>query len=174
MNINVPVKTEVRNEQEATQRNIEEDRKILIQVFPSPFLIFLQTMMVNPLSHCLFAHDWQAAIVRIMKIRKQRKRQQLVSEVLAQLSSRFKPRVPVIKAHSFYTCSLRIPSSPKILFLFPCSSIHPAHYICLRFRLNINLLLPLFVNLTKIKAKQPCPSLHWSNILSILLKIIRN
>ena len=85
VNINIPMKTEQRQEMELTHKHIEEDRKLLIQVnhIRKPGLVILTDF--DQFSNI---SSVQAAIVRIMKTRKQLKHQQLMTEVLNQLAPR--------------------------------------------------------------------------------------
>ena len=67
--MNVPLKSVEQKDIEGLHRTIDEDRKMVIQ----------------------------AAIVRTMKARQTLKHALLMQEVIQQLSSRFKPKIPVIK-----------------------------------------------------------------------------
>jgi hypothetical protein len=69
VNLNLPIKAEVKAETSEVMKSVDEDRKYVIQ----------------------------ATIVRIMKARKTMKNQPLIQEVIAQISQRFAPKIPDIK-----------------------------------------------------------------------------
>ncbi|SPO22606.1 probable SCF complex member Cullin 1 [Ustilago trichophora] len=69
VNLNLPIKSEQKVESNDVLKTVDEDRRLLLQ----------------------------ATIVRIMKSRKQLKHQTLIQETVAQVSTRFTPRIPDIK-----------------------------------------------------------------------------
>eukprot|EP01117_Protostelium_nocturnum_P002954 TRINITY_DN1388_c0_g1_i1.p1 TRINITY_DN1388_c0_g1~~TRINITY_DN1388_c0_g1_i1.p1 ORF type:complete len:763 (+),score=225.09 TRINITY_DN1388_c0_g1_i1:188-2476(+) len=69
VNINVPIPRQVEEDSQSTHKTVEEDRKWAIQ----------------------------AAAVRIMKMRRRLQHANLISEVVAQVQTRFKPGIPLIK-----------------------------------------------------------------------------
>ncbi|KAI0081580.1 Cullin-domain-containing protein [Panus rudis PR-1116 ss-1] len=69
INLNMPIKAEQKAESTDVLKTVDEDRKYVIQ----------------------------ATIVRIMKARKTMKNQQLIQEVITQISQRFAPKLPDIK-----------------------------------------------------------------------------
>lgn len=87
VNLNITVKSEAKQEVEDTHKTIEEDRKLLMQVSFVLNLLFLSFLLT-------FA---KSAIVRIMKSRKKMKHVNLVQETIAQIRSRFTPKIQDIK-----------------------------------------------------------------------------
>ncbi|KAG6853139.1 hypothetical protein C0991_006619 [Blastosporella zonata] len=69
VNLNLPIKADVKAESSDVLKAVDEDRKYVIQ----------------------------ATIVRIMKARKTMKNQALIQEVISQISQRFAPKIPDIK-----------------------------------------------------------------------------
>merc|ERR1712066_276286 len=69
ININVPLRTQEKNEQKEVAKGVEDDRKFEIQ----------------------------CCIVRVMKARKKLEHNSLVTDVIEQLRHRFKPKINVIK-----------------------------------------------------------------------------
>ncbi|EKM79832.1 hypothetical protein AGABI1DRAFT_113105 [Agaricus bisporus var. burnettii JB137-S8] len=69
VNLNLPIKAEVKAESSDVLKAVDEDRKYVIQ----------------------------ATIVRIMKARKTMKNQALIQEVISQITQRFAPKIPDIK-----------------------------------------------------------------------------
>ncbi|OQD78246.1 hypothetical protein PENDEC_c001G01996 [Penicillium decumbens] len=88
VNLNITIKSEQKVEADDTHKTIEEDRKLLLQVF-------LSFHFAGDYTFSNFAR--QSAIVRIMKSRKKMKHVQLVQEVIQQVKARFPPKVPDIK-----------------------------------------------------------------------------
>ncbi|KAL0567834.1 ubiquitin ligase (cullin) of SCF [Marasmius crinis-equi] len=69
VNLNLPIKAEVKAESKDVLKTVDADRRIVIE----------------------------ATIVRVMKARKTMKNQQLIQEVISQISHRFAPKIPDIK-----------------------------------------------------------------------------
>lgn len=89
VNLNLGGIKEAKQEEAETNKTIEEDRKLVLQVciFLTPFSLYNRLVLTYS----------QSAIVRIMKARKKMKHTQLVSETINQIRSRFVPKVSDIK-----------------------------------------------------------------------------
>jgi len=87
VNLNVGMKSESKQEEIETNKTIEEDRKLLLQVS------LLPCQGLEPRTD----HSSQSAIVRIMKARKRMTYQQLLLETVHHIRLRFVPPVQDIK-----------------------------------------------------------------------------
>jgi cullin 1 len=92
VNLNLGGIKEAKQEEAETNKTIEEDRKLVLQVWFSCSLVLYLFLAIPSLLTGV-----QSAIVRIMKARKKMKHTQLVSETINQIRSRFVPKVSDIK-----------------------------------------------------------------------------
>ena len=99
VNLNLPIKAEVKAESADVLKAVDEDRKYVIQATIVRYVTFsfFPVLRVWPYFFYYF---------RIMKARKTMKNQALIQEVISQISQRFAPNIPDIK-------KVRIISSPS-------------------------------------------------------------
>lgn len=92
INLNVPIKAEQKAEATDVLKTVDEDRKYVIQA---------------TIVRCVFSRSDRCVprliiVFSIMKARKTMKNQQLIQEVISQISQRFTPKIPDIKKVSLY------------------------------------------------------------------------
>jgi hypothetical protein len=96
VNLNQPIKAEVKAESSEVLKTVDEDRKYVIQA----------TIVRCALSSLLRgARVLSKSSHSIMKARKTMKNQPLIQEVISQISQRFAPKIPDIKKVRFTCCS---------------------------------------------------------------------
>lgn len=87
VNLNLPIKAEVKAESSDVLKTVDEDRKYVIQA----------TIVRYDCLLYLFRTKYLLLDFRIMKARKTMKNQPLIQEVISQISQRFAPKIPDIK-----------------------------------------------------------------------------
>ena len=88
MNLNQPIKAEVKAEATDVLKTVDEDRKYVIQA------TIVRYATLNSYECDLFSNLKHGSI---MKARKTMKNQPLIQEVISQISQRFTPKIPDIK-----------------------------------------------------------------------------
>ena len=88
VNLNLPIKAEVKAESSDVLKSVDEDRKYVIQA-----TIVRYVQNIDPFRF-RGSDKW---LCSIMKARKTMKNQPLIQEVISQISQRFAPKIPDIK-----------------------------------------------------------------------------